>query len=130
MTSKRVNDIDGLVAKRVRAQRMRLGMTQLELGERLGLTFQQVQKYEKGINRIGAGRLFEMARIFNVPVQALFPDSDEALREANGQTAEVGEIADFMQTTDGWRLGRAFVKIEDAELRKRIIALIEGIIAR
>ena len=130
MSSKRVSDIDGLVAKRVRTQRMRLGLSQTDLGEKLGVTFQQVQKYEKGVNRIGAGRLFEMARVFNVPVQALFPESDEAIRQANDQTAELSKITDFMLTAEGWCLSRAFLKIEDAELRKKIIALIEDVVAR
>ena len=129
MSSKRVSDIDGLVAKRVRTQRMRLGLSQTDLGEKLGVTFQQVQKYEKGVNRIGAGRLFEMARVFNVPVQALFPESDEAIRQANGQTAELSKVTDFVLTAEGWRLSRAFLKIEDAELRKKIIALIEDVVA-
>ena len=129
MSSKRVSDIDGLVAKRVRTQRMRLGLSQTDLGEKLGVTFQQVQKYEKGVNRIGAGRLFEMARVFNIPVQALFPESDEAIRQANGQTAELSKVTDFVLTAEGWRLSRAFLKIEDAELRKKIIALIEDVVA-
>ena len=119
-----------MVATRVRTQRMRLGLSQTELGEKLGVTFQQVQKYEKGVNRIGAGRLFEMARVFKVPVQELFPEPDAAIQQANSQNAELSTITDFMLTADGWRLSRAFLKIQDTVLRRKIIDLIEDVVAR
>jgi transcriptional regulator with XRE-family HTH domain len=83
MTSKRTNVIDLLVAKRIRAYRKQLGLSQSDLARKLGLTFQQIQKYEKGSNRVGAGRLFEIAGIFDIPIQALYPESDESVERAN-----------------------------------------------
>src|SRR6201999_1109551 len=71
---KQANPIDAQVGNRVRLRRMLIGMSQEKLGESLGLTFQQVQKYEKGVNRIGAGRLFHVARILGVPITYFYED--------------------------------------------------------
>jgi len=127
MTSKRATVVDNLVAERVRAYRKQLGLSQSQVANQLGLTFQQIQKYEKGTNRIGAGRLFDMARLFNVPVQALFPECEESIDRAKNATKELKEISDFVASADGWRLCHAFLKIKDPQRRKTIIALVHGI---
>jgi len=130
MGSKCTTDIDELIAKRVRMLRLRVGLSQADLGAKLGVTLQQIRKYELGINRIGAGRLFEMASIFNVPVQILFPDPDEALKKMADQSEEPNTETAFGMSADGWRLSRVFLKIEDSELRKGIISLVEKIAAK
>jgi transcriptional regulator with XRE-family HTH domain len=127
MTAKRVNVIDVLVAGRVRACRKEFGLSQGELAQQLGVTFQQVQKYEKGVNRIGAGRLYELARIFGVPIQKLFPESEESVTRAEYRNGGAQLISDFALSTDGWRLCRAFLQIKDSDLRKKVIALVEQI---
>jgi transcriptional regulator with XRE-family HTH domain len=100
---------------------MMLGMSQQKLGEALGLTFQQVQKYEKGINRIGAGRLQHIASIQQVPISFFFED-------APGQTGILDEPCDsvsgFLATSDGLALTKAYMHIENATLRRSIVALV------
>ena len=75
MAGKKPNPVDAHVGSRVRLRRMLLGMSQERLGESMGLTFQQVQKYEKGVNRIGASRLFQISKILDVPVQFFFEEA-------------------------------------------------------
>src|SRR5579885_481415 len=93
---KQANPIDAQVGNRVRLRRMLIGMSQERLGELLGLTFQQVQKYEKGINRIGAGRLFEMARILDVPIDYFYEDVSKHHAGAPG-FAEEGAAQPVME---------------------------------
>ena len=120
------------VGSRVRLRRMMKGMSQDRLGEELGLTFQQVQKYEKGVNRIGASRLWDIARILEVPVQFFyddFGDGPETLigfAETNG-SPYLDERADFLSTLstpEGMQLCRAYARIEDAVVRRRILDLV------
>src|SRR5258708_20094760 len=96
---KQTNPIDIQVGNRVRIRRMLIGMSQERLGDLLGLTFQQVQKYEKGVNRIGAGRLFEVSRILNVPVD-FFYEGVNALPAAASE-AESPPVIDFVSTANG-----------------------------
>jgi transcriptional regulator with XRE-family HTH domain len=125
MSTKQASDIDGQVAERIRVQRMLQGLTQLQLGNKIGVTFQQIQKYEKGINRIGAGRLFEVARVFNIPIQALFPEPGEPADWQLHHKIEPKEVADLSLSADTLRLCRAFLQIKDADQRVKIIALVE-----
>ena len=127
MDVKKPELIDIMVAQRVRAFRKEKGLSQATLAKELGLTFQQIQKYEKGTNRIGAGRLFEIARVFNVPIQALYPESEESIERAENRTKELKEVSDFVMSADGWRLCHAFLRIKDAHRRKKIIALVQEI---
>ena len=87
MPKKQANPVDGQVGNRVRLRRMLIGMSQERLGELLGLTFQQVQKYEKGVNRIGAGRLYQVAQILGVPINYFYEgvtqQSAEAIRNGD-----------------------------------------------
>ncbi len=112
---------------------MLLGMSQEKLGERLGLTFQQVQKYEKGINRIGASRLFDLAQVLGVPVQFFYeeaPTSAETLPLVPDGFAEKpaeNTIVEFLRSRDGLELNKAFVRISDAKARRAIVDLVRSL---
>jgi transcriptional regulator with XRE-family HTH domain len=127
MVKKAPNPIDKHVGSRVRMRRMMLAMSQEKLGDALGLTFQQVQKYEKGTNRIGASRLQQISLILQVPVAFFF----EGAPAPAGTSAESGEapspayVTDFLATTDGLTLVKAFMRIPNAKLRRRIVDLVE-----
>ena len=129
MPKKSPNPTDKHVGSRVRMRRMMLGMSQTELGKNIGLTFQQVQKYEKGTNRIGAGRLQQIAHILRVPVSFFFEGST---REA-GAAGEIelaplpSYVTDFLATSDGLALTKAFMQIKDVKLRSRIVNLVQEI---
>ena len=125
MKTKQSSAIDVLVAERIRAHRKMRGLSQADLAKKLGVSFQQVQKYENGVNRIGAGRLFELAELFDVPIQALYPESAESVERSRYQTDEARKISEFLVSADGWRLCHTFLKIKDAKLRKTIIALVQ-----
>jgi transcriptional regulator with XRE-family HTH domain len=112
---------------------MVIGMSQEKLGEKMGLTFQQIQKYEKGTNRIGASRLFQLSQIMDVPVQFFFEDAP--LHVANRHAAVAGFheskteafLLDFLNSRDGLELNRAFVKITDPKVRKRVVELVRAL---
>ena len=120
------NPIDVHVGSRVRLRRMLIGMSQEKLGEQLGLTFQQVQKYEKGSNRIGASRLYQIAQILGVPVQFFYDDMGTT--SVSGQAfadGEAGEnVMDFVSSSEGLALNRAYAKITEPQLRRRILELV------
>jgi transcriptional regulator with XRE-family HTH domain len=123
---KQANPIDVQVGNRVRIRRMLIGMSQERLGDLLGLTFQQVQKYEKGVNRIGAGRLFEVSRILNVPVDFFY----EGVNAAPAQPGEGGEgapVMEFVTSGEGLQLSLAFMKIKDSKVRKRVLDLVKSL---
>ena len=130
--SRRANPIDVHVGGRVRFRRMLLGMSQEKLGEKLGLTFQQVQKYEKGINRIGASRLFDLAQVLGVPVQFFYeeaPASDPppVVPDAYSETPAENAIVQFLRSRDGLELNKAFVRIADAKARRAIVDLVRSL---
>ena len=127
--SRRPNPIDVHVGSRVRLQRMLLGVSQERLGERLGLTFQQIQKYEKGVNRIGASRLFDLAQVLGVPIQFFYddaPDGNHRAAAAPGMADRPadGYIFDFLNTREGLELNRAFARIADPKSRRAILDLV------
>jgi transcriptional regulator with XRE-family HTH domain len=129
MMKKAPNPIDRHVGSRVRMRRMMLSMSQEKLGDALGLTFQQVQKYEKGTNRIGASRLQQISNILQVPVAFLFdgaPDTPGSTRSAK-DTPSPAYVAEFLATSDGLALTKAFMQIEDPKLRRRIVDLVQQI---
>ena len=122
-----LNPIDGHVGSRVRMRRLMLKMSQADLAGGLGLTFQQVQKYEKGTNRIGASRLQQISQILQVPVPFFFD-------RAPGQSGATVEIAasesyvnDFLATSDGLTLVRAYMRLPNPKLRRAIVYLVEQI---
>ncbi len=127
---KNPNPIDKHVGSRVRMRRVLIGMSQEKLGGALGLTFQQVQKYEKGTNRIGASRLQQIAGILNVPPAFFFEDMPAI--EGVGANASFAEdssgfVVDFLSTSEGLLLNKAFVKIKEPRVRKKIIDLVAAL---
>ena len=107
---------------------MLVGMSQERLGELLGLTFQQVQKYEKGINRIGAGRLFEVAGILGVPISFFYEDVETGARAggfADGE--EPPPVMEFLSSGEGLQLSLAFMRIKNAKVRRRILELVRSL---
>jgi transcriptional regulator with XRE-family HTH domain len=121
------NPIDKHVGMKLRARRIKLSMSQSTLADALGLTFQQVQKYEKGANRIGAGRLQQIAQILQMPVESFF----EGLPHERGQrrvptdAPDLQYVADYLATADGLQLTKAFMQIPNAKLRRSIVNLVE-----
>ena len=131
IAKKAPNPIDKHVGSRVRMRRMMLGMSQEKLGNNLGLTFQQVQKYEKGTNRIGASRLQQISQILQVPVSFFFegaPNVGPSVRvDGMSEAPSPAYISDFLATSDGLALTKAFMRISDSKLRRRIVDLVEQI---
>jgi transcriptional regulator with XRE-family HTH domain len=129
MAKKAPNPIDKHVGSRVRMRRMMLGMSQEKLGDALGLTFQQVQKYEKGTNRIGASRLQQISHILQVPVSFFFEGAPNITgrSEGMGEAPSPAYVSDFLATSDGLALTKAFMRIKDSKLRRRIVDLVEQI---
>src|SRR5215510_10091445 len=127
--SKAPNPVDKYVGSRVRMRRIMLGMSQEKLGEALGLTFQQIQKYEKGTNRVGASRIQQISEVLQVPVSFLFEGgpSGSAAAEGFGDNGSPTYVSDFLATSEGLALTRAFTKITDAKLRRSIVDLVEKI---
>ena len=122
------NPTDQHVGSRVRMRRLMLAMSQEKLGAALGLTFQQVQKYEKGTNRIGASRLQQISHILQVPVAFFFEGAPNASAlRSNGSALSMAQIDDFVSDPNGLRLIGAFMRIDNAELRRRIVMLVQEI---
>jgi transcriptional regulator with XRE-family HTH domain len=131
MAKKTPNPTDKHVGSRVRMRRMMLSMSQEKLGDALGLTFQQVQKYEKGTNRIGASRLQQIANILQVPVSFFFegaPHGGGSGRgEGFGEAPSPAYVSDFLATSDGLALVKAFVRIKNSKLRRSVVNLVEHV---
>ena len=130
---KKPNPIDIHVGSRIRLRRTMLGMSQEKLGESLGITFQQIQKYEKGTNRVGASRLQNISDILNVPVSFFFEDAPG--EEAGGVTGIAEEASSQLRRRlpvvcpEGLQLNRAFVKITDPKVRRKIVDLVKALAA-
>ena len=126
MTKKAPNPIDKHVGSRVRMRRMLVGMSQEKLGEALGLTFQQVQKYEKGTNRIGASRLHHIASILGVPIDFLYQGAPRMEASGSGAADEQAsaDLSEFLSSSDGVELMRGFLAIKDAKVRRRVVELV------
>ena len=126
--SKMPNPVDVHVGGRVRLRRMQLGMSQQKLGEHLQLTFQQIQKYEKGTNRISSSRLFDLSRVLDVPVRFFFdevPTDSGAPAVPDMAPPESDEgIFHFLSSRDGLELNRAFLQIKDAKVRSKLVNLV------
>jgi transcriptional regulator with XRE-family HTH domain len=129
MVKKSPNPTDKHVGSRVRMRRMMLSMSQEKLGDALGLTFQQVQKYEKGTNRIGASRLQQISNILQVPVSFFFEGLPNENQPEGGfsEAPSPAFVSDFLATSDGLALTRSFMRIKDAKLRRKIVDLVEQI---
>jgi transcriptional regulator with XRE-family HTH domain len=127
---KKPNPIDIHVGSRVRLRRTMLGISQEKLGEHLGITFQQIQKYEKGANRIGASRLQEIARVLNTPIAFFFEDAPGTPASAQagfGEGESADYVVDFLSSSEGLQLNRAFVKIKDPKVRKKIVEMVRAL---
>lgn len=128
---KAADDIDAYIGSRVRLRRMTVGVSQEQLGDALGLTFQQIQKYEKGQNRIGAGRLYRIAQILSTPVEYFYEGLPPTAGTGAGATDTVversAEIQAFMSSPEGHALSLAFQRIHDPATRRRIVDLVSTI---
>jgi transcriptional regulator with XRE-family HTH domain len=120
-TTKSTNSHDLEVGQRIRARRMAKGMSQTELGTLLGVTFQQVQKYEKGVNRVGAGRLVRVGEALDVPVSYFFGATDVSSEETRA-------ILGFLDTAYSLRLLRAFSRIPPGGVQRAVVDLVESIV--
>ncbi|WCA73030.1 helix-turn-helix transcriptional regulator (plasmid) [Agrobacterium tumefaciens] len=118
------NQIDVNVGARIRLRRQLLGFSQSKLAEALGVTFQQVQKYEKGTNRVGASRLQAIAAVLAVPVSSFFESNGEPVEH---QPPLENDFAVFLASPDAVALNSAFAKIEDSEVRRKVVALVKTI---
>ncbi len=126
------NPVDIHVGSRVRYRRMIIGMSQEKLGEKMNLTFQQIQKYEKRTNRIGASRLFQLSKILEVPVGYFFEDAFSHGTPASAnhglhEPEQEGFLLDFLNSREGLELNKAFAKIQDPKVRRRVIDLVRAL---
>lgn len=126
IAAKPINPTDKHVGERVRMYRIKAAMSQEALGKQLGITFQQIQKYEKGSNRIGASRLQQISETLNIPVAALFQDLPGPKRNSSADNL-MNEFVEFMGTSLGQRLVQGFMKIPDKSVRNNLTWLIESI---
>jgi transcriptional regulator with XRE-family HTH domain len=129
MATRGPNSVDKYVGNRVRMRRLMLGLTQEKLGAKLGVTFQQLQKYEKGVNRISASRLQAMSHILQLPMSFFFDGAPQMVGRV-GKGAEAPSpayVSDFLANSDGLKLVRAFMQIADAELRRCLVRFAEAI---
>ncbi|MBX3598970.1 MAG: helix-turn-helix transcriptional regulator [Rhizobiaceae bacterium] len=129
--TKKANPIDVHVGSRIRLRRNMMGMSQERLGESLGITFQQVQKYEKGTNRVGASRLQAIAGILGVPVAFFFEDAATVESGAAGfaESNNATSLMEFCTSTEGLQLNRAYFAIDDAKIRRRVLDLVKALSA-
>lgn len=118
-SNRSATNIDRHIGARVRERRAVLGWSQEKLAETLGLTFQQIQKYEKGINRIGAGRLFEIGQLLGVPISYFYDAIDDEVRYAPAASP----IAEMLKTREGVEMASAFCRITDAGKRRALVGI-------
>src|SRR5215510_5180277 len=128
MSVKRPDPVDVEVGHRIRIERLARGLSQTALANQLGVTFQQVQKYEKGVNRVGAGRLTKIAEVLGVPVGAFFTGKEVLASETNTQAeGDQASPLKLLTVSGAFRLLRAYSDIEDPNLRRAIVDLVEQI---
>ena len=129
MSRSTINPTDKYVGSRLRMRRLMLDMSQTNIADALGLTFQQVQKYERGSNRISASRLQHLSQILQVPVPFFFEGAPAASAGPAAQAPAEGPsyVANFLATSEGLDLVKAFVSIEDPELRRAIVRLVQAL---
>ena len=128
------NPIDAYVGAQIKQRRTIVGMSQTELANRLGITFQQVQKYEKGANRVGSSRLYEISEILGVPLQSFFDGVEDVIQKKNSKTADkrtkdttLGKFDEFISSPSGVDMIKAFVEIDNPAVRKQIAALVKSV---
>jgi transcriptional regulator with XRE-family HTH domain len=123
MGTKRAGPVDAIVGRRIRTRRLLLGMTQTQLARQIGVSFQQVQKYENGANRVGAGRLVQITQILGMPLDALL----RGLSPAPRKTIQADDPFDLLSSGHAVRLAQAFAQIPDRHIRLALVSLAEGI---
>ena len=124
MTAKAPQAVDLIVGRNIRLRRLSTGISQTELASKIGVTFQQVQKYEKGANRVGASRLSRIAQVLNVPIAALFDGGPKAGPEERSDESPLALLSE-PQTL---RVVRAFAKVADPEIQRSIVGLLENLV--
>lgn len=127
---KKPNPTDIHVGSRIRLRRNMLGMSQEKLGESLGITFQQIQKYEKGTNRVGASRLQAIASILGVPVAFFFedlPGQEGGGNQGLAEDSSTSFVVDFLSSAEGLQLNRAFARISNPKVRRKVIELAKAL---
>lgn len=127
VNAKEPSAVDIEVGRRIRMQRRVLGMSQSALAERVSVTFQQVQKYEKGSNRVGASRLQGIADCLNVPVSFFFEGMAGADESESGLMKGMDDLTGFISTAEGLALNRAFLAVKDARIRQKIVGLVKSL---
>jgi transcriptional regulator with XRE-family HTH domain len=128
MFQKSPNPTDVFVGSRIRLRRNMIGMSQEKLASHLGVTFQQVQKYEKGANRVGASRLQAIAGALNVPVSFFFQqESGKVVLDGIEAPSDENSLTGFLMTKQGVLLNQAFLKIKDPKIRRSVIALTKAL---
>ena len=118
------NPIDVHVGRKIRLQRMLRKISQTDLGDAVGITFQQIQKYEKGANRVSASRLQQFADVLHVPISFFFEGQTEEVTSAENWPSD--ELSRFLSTSEGLALNRAFTHIKDEQLRRQIVGLVKA----
>jgi transcriptional regulator with XRE-family HTH domain len=127
IVTKKANLIDNHVGARVRMRRMMLGISQTKLADAVGLTFQQIRKYEKGTNRISASRLQEIAGILQVPIGFFFEGAPDLLGLPKGTASSPDYVSQFLATRDGLALIKAFTQVKNVQLRRCVVSLVKAI---
>lgn len=124
---KKPNPIDVHVGSRVRLRRTMMGVSQEKLGKALGITFQQIQKYEKGMNRIGASKMQQISETLKVPVSFFFEDAPVQSGAVTGmaEANSTSYVVDFLSSSEGIQLNRAFVRISNPAVRKKVVELVK-----
>jgi transcriptional regulator with XRE-family HTH domain len=128
LVSRRVSAADIHVGRRVRAARLARRMSQEKLAEAVGVSFQQIQKYEKGVNRIGTGRLHSISKLLELPVTYFFEGIDKNPAKT-GFDSGMSAITDALSTEEGVRIALALSRIQNSQMRRRIADLLEAMIA-
>jgi transcriptional regulator with XRE-family HTH domain len=125
---------DKHVGAKIRMRRLTLGLSQTNLGDAVDITFQQIQKYEKGTNRVSASRIQQLAKVLDVPVSFFFEGAPEAATNARklsaNSSATPNYVTDFLGSRDGHKIMRAFSQITDPRLRRKMVALAEELSGR
>ncbi len=131
MSAKASTPVDKFIGARLRARRLLVRMSQEKLGEALGITFQQIQKYEKGANRIGASRLHRIGVILGVPIEFFYEGAPHAQGAAGGfaEAPASSYVSDFLSTSEGVQLVKAFLGVKDPKIRRKIVELITALAA-
>jgi transcriptional regulator with XRE-family HTH domain len=122
------NPVDKHVGSRIRTRRLLIGMSQEKLSEGLGITFQQIQKYEKGANRISASRLQQASKVLGVPVEYFYEGGPQIEGTQTGYAeGATDHVSDLLMTNEGIQLMKAFMRIKDPAVRRRVIGLIDAL---